>query len=342
MRALGWNCRGLGNPRSVRALRNLVQQWDPDFVFLSETKLKKRSMEKKKMSVGFINGLIIPSHGRSGGLTFLWKKEISVDVQSYSDRHIDAIITEDSGFKWRITGFYGNPEVHRRKESWNLLKALSKMLQLPWLCFGDFNEIVSVGEKMGGVQRSQRQMDDFREAINCCRFVDLGYYGPEFTWCNMQEGRNRMYLRLDRALATKDWCDHYKEMKVHHLVESASDHCAFFITDSCVSHWPRKRRFQFEAMWTRRDDCRDIIRVVWNDSENLFNPNGMVMGLRQCADDLSRWNKSVFGLFPRQIQNKRKALNDLVLRDYDGRNGYEINKLRKELNDLLDCEEIMW
>ena len=116
MRALGWNCRGLGNPRSVRALRNLVQQWDPDFVFLSETKLKKRSMEKKKMSVGFINGLIIPSHGRSGGLTFLWKKEISVDVQSYSDRHIDAIITEDSGFKWRITGFYGNPEVHRRKE----------------------------------------------------------------------------------------------------------------------------------------------------------------------------------------------------------------------------------
>ena len=95
-------------------------------------------------------------------------------------------------------------------------------------------------------------------------------------------------------------------------------------------------------MWTRRDDCRDIIRAVWNDSENLFNPNGMVMGLRQCVDDLSRWNKSVFGLVPRQIQNKRKAFNDLVLRDYDGRNGYEINKLRKELNDLLDYEEIMW
>ena len=47
-------------------------------------------------------------------------------------------------------------------------------------------------------------------------------------------------------------------------------------------------------------------------------------------------------VWSRQIQNKRKAFNDLVLRDYDGRNGYEINKLRKELNDLLDCEEIMW
>ena len=151
-----------------------------------------------------------------------------------------------------------------------------------------------------------------------------------------------MYLQLDRALVTKEWCDHYKDMRVHHLVESTSDHCALLITDSSVSQWPRKRRFKFEAMWTRRDDYRDIIRAVWNDSVNLYNPNGMVMGLRQCVDDLSRWNRSVFGLVPRQIQNKRKALNDLVLRDHDGCNGYEINKLRKEINDLLDCEEIRW
>ena len=48
MRVLGWNCRGLGNPRSVRALRSLMQQWDFDFVFLSETKLKKNNMDKKK------------------------------------------------------------------------------------------------------------------------------------------------------------------------------------------------------------------------------------------------------------------------------------------------------
>ena len=144
-------------------------------------------------------------------------------------------------------------------------------------------------------------MDDFREANDCCRFMDLGYCGPKFTWCNMQDGRNRMYLRLYRALVMKEWSDHYKDMRVHHLVEFASDHCALLITDSIVSQQPRKRRFQFEAMWTRRDDCRDIIRAAWNDRVNLYNPNGMVMGLRQCADELSRWNRLVFGLVPRQI-----------------------------------------
>ena len=61
-------------------LHGLVQQWDPDFVFLSETKLKKNSMDKKKVSVGFINGLVVPSYGRSGGLALLWRKDISVDV----------------------------------------------------------------------------------------------------------------------------------------------------------------------------------------------------------------------------------------------------------------------
>ena len=89
-----------------------------------------------------------------------------------------------------------------------------------------------VEEKLGGVQRSQKQMDEFREAIR--RFKDLGYCGPEFTWCNMQEGESRLYLRLDRALATPEWVDHYKDIKVQHLVESTSDHCALLISDDTV------------------------------------------------------------------------------------------------------------
>ena len=66
------------------------------------------------------------------------------------------------------------------------------------------------------------------------------------------------------------------------------------------------------------------------------------MGLKQCADKLTRWNKTTFGQVPRKIQNKRKALYGMVLRDRDGSLGREINKLRKEINDLLDSEEILW
>lgn len=38
MRLLSWNVRGLGNPRILYSLRNLVRVKAPDLVFLPETK----------------------------------------------------------------------------------------------------------------------------------------------------------------------------------------------------------------------------------------------------------------------------------------------------------------
>ena len=45
-----------------------------------------------------------------GGLALLWKREIDLEIMGYSRSFIYAIITEqDLGFRWRITGFFGNP-----------------------------------------------------------------------------------------------------------------------------------------------------------------------------------------------------------------------------------------
>jgi len=46
MITLGWNCRGLGNLQIVHVLGELVQRWNPKIIFLSETKIKKKGMEK--------------------------------------------------------------------------------------------------------------------------------------------------------------------------------------------------------------------------------------------------------------------------------------------------------
>ena len=94
--------------------------------------MKKIQMEKEKFKLGLLNGLIIPRVGRSRGLALLWDRDIKVEVQSYSGYFIDAFVTDvDSGFQWRITGFYGNPKTHWRKESWDLLKYLSQKSQMP-------------------------------------------------------------------------------------------------------------------------------------------------------------------------------------------------------------------
>lgn len=75
-------------------------------------------------------------------------------------------------------------------------------------------------------------MEGFRQAVNWRGFQDLGFCGPRFTWCNMQRGENRIYLRLDRAFATTEWINRFGNFRVHHLVESTSDHCVLMIADT--------------------------------------------------------------------------------------------------------------
>ena len=75
---------------------------------------------------------------------------------------------------------------------------LNSKPKLPWVCFGDFNELLEVEEKKEGASRAHNQMQMFRDVLGQCGFVDLGYLGPDFTW----HGRWRNELiweRLDRG-----------------------------------------------------------------------------------------------------------------------------------------------
>ena len=51
---------------------------------------------------------------------------------------------------------------------------------------GDFNEIVTDDEKLGGYEQSRRLMEDFREAPDSYGLEDLGFLGPAYTWYNKQ------------------------------------------------------------------------------------------------------------------------------------------------------------
>ena len=52
----------------------------------------------------------------------------------------------------------------------------------PWLCAGDFNEIIGQDEKLGGALRSHNQIQLFREVIDECSFMDMGFVGSKYTW----------------------------------------------------------------------------------------------------------------------------------------------------------------
>ena len=75
---------------------------------------------------------------------------------------------------------------------------------------------------------------------------------------------------------------------------------------------------------------------------DLSTPEGIMENLKRCASDLSSWSSSVYGHFPKKIQSKRNALSALTQQDKNGELSAEIRNLRRELNELLEDEELYW
>lgn len=55
MSCLSWNCRGLGKPRTVRVLGDLVRDHRRNFIFLIETIFFANKIEELRVKFGFDN-----------------------------------------------------------------------------------------------------------------------------------------------------------------------------------------------------------------------------------------------------------------------------------------------
>uniref|UniRef100_A0A2N9HCL8 Reverse transcriptase domain-containing protein n=1 Tax=Fagus sylvatica TaxID=28930 RepID=A0A2N9HCL8_FAGSY len=336
---------GLGNPKAVRALHSMVKMKGPKVLFLLETKLDGARMEVVRVKLGFDNVFSVPSLGRSGGLALLWKNEAEVVIQNFSQHHIDAHVDSQQEKCWRLTGFYGRPEQHRRKESWALLKHLSTIDSAPWLCIGDFNELLASHEKIGGNARSLRQILEFQDAVNVGHLVDLGYRGANYTWNNNRDDKENIQGRLDRALATSAWMDWFPNYNVTHCPGSVSDHLALVVITKAKPAVQRRQKWvkRFEEKWATHPACEEIIRSSWNQQAAVGSPMFQLCHkLSWCRKALVDWSRGIFGAINLQIDHKMAALEALHEDNHGGKHNLQIRALQDEVNLLLHQDELHW
>ncbi|KAA3468943.1 reverse transcriptase [Gossypium australe] len=209
-----------------------------------ETKLNKSRMERVRRKCGFICGVEVEAEGSRGGLCLAWKEDIKVTLRSFSKWHIDVIIKEDDiEGEWRFTGIYGSPYLKDKNIVWNLLKRLAREDRYPWLVEGDFNEILYSFEKSGGVQRDMKLMEAFREVLDDCQLLDIGYSSVWFTW--------------ERGI-------------VQHLPYSYSDHCPLLLNTKKSVAFTGNKRFHFEAWWTMEDSFEEVLKESWESTNGTL------------------------------------------------------------------------
>lgn len=340
MNCLAWNCRGLGNPRTVQELARLVCAQDPSIVFLIETWQDEGPLERLRCQLQFENKFVANSRNKGGGLCLLWKKCVNIRVHSFSPSHIDAVVDEASENAWRFTGFYGAPETHKREESWTLLRRLNSQNSLPWCCIGDFNELVRLEEKQGRHTRSERQMQMFRDVLDECGFVDLGFTGPKFTWSNNRVG-DMTWERLDRAVATLEWLLRFPSTRVHHLDVRWSDHKPLWVSMDPMM-CPSRKLFRFEEVWTSDQGCEEVITSAWKKpvpGVPMFSVWGKI---HACRRELRVWSKQSFGNIKTKIHEVEKRLRQAETVSMQGGEHFPVVLLKKELHSLLAKEERLW
>lgn len=77
--------------------------------------------------------------------------------QNFTGSHIDVLLScaELGGKEWQFIGFYGEPRREHRKDSWYKLRFLRAQLDVPWLCMGDFNDVLAANEHIGDIDREE-------------------------------------------------------------------------------------------------------------------------------------------------------------------------------------------
>ncbi|XP_075645738.1 uncharacterized protein LOC142616864 [Castanea sativa] len=195
MKIIVWNCRGALSPNFGSNVEDLVRDYSPSMMIITETRLG-----------------------------------VEVTHLSSTEQEIHALVKVIcSNLSWIIFAIYASPRLAERHILWHNLSLVNATHNLPWIMLGDFNEVLSGEEKLGGRPVNAYRARPFQDYINECGFMDMGFSGPKFTWSNLRNLSDLIQERLDRGFCNVGWSLHYPEATIDHLTRVNSDHCLIMV-----------------------------------------------------------------------------------------------------------------
>ena len=124
---------------------------------------------------------------------------------------------------------------------WDELIGIQQLWEVPWCYIGDFNIVRFPSEQIGG-SRLTPTMENFSEFIKELSLIDLLLEGGSYTWFSGSDQPSMS--RIDRALISYDWEDHYPDVIQRVLPRPISDHFPILVEAGGILRG--KSPFRFE------------------------------------------------------------------------------------------------
>jgi hypothetical protein len=115
-------------------------------------------------------------------------------------------------------------------------------------------------------------MNLFKDCLDECGLMDLGYTGPLFTWSNQQDDDSLVRVQLDRAVANGDFSTVFDDCLVENIITTTSDHFAVLVRlqkfGEATDRMPVQSGFRYEAAWLRAPDYHQTMEQAWTEAHS--------------------------------------------------------------------------
>ena len=146
MKAVSWNCKGLGIENKVEAIRNIIKSERPDILLLYETKISDVEVLALSQHFWTINqGFAINSRGASGGITTFFASKYEIKTINENQHWILSEFNEkdDTNISY-VCNVYGPTHCRDKKKLSNSLAALKEEMEGKEIIIaGDFNVTIA-------------------------------------------------------------------------------------------------------------------------------------------------------------------------------------------------------
>lgn len=184
-----------------------------------------------------------------------------------------SVLLEGETEEFFCSFLYAENTSERKKKLWEDIKnhQNSPMLRnKEWVIMGDFNEILKSDEHSNhqAAGLSTSGMRDFKEVIQHCNLMDMGYQGPQFTWCNKRD-EGLICKKLDRILVNETWLNQRTQAYGVFEAGGCSDHLRgrFHLRVETVG---KRKLFKFSNALVDTPDFLQAVKDFWKNTQPLF------------------------------------------------------------------------